>query len=78
MRAPPIIKIQVSAKRGARGANAVVGAQIDLLVFDRFPDALDEDIVAPRALAIHTDRDLAGDQNAGERLAGELAGLDRC
>jgi hypothetical protein len=32
------------------GPGGGVGAQLDLLVFDRFPDALDEDIVAPGPL----------------------------
>jgi hypothetical protein len=75
MRAQSIVEIQISTERGARDANAAVGVQVDLFVFDRFPDALDEDIVAPRALAVHADRDFVGDQNVGEGLAGELAVL---
>ena len=63
MRAQSIVKIQISAERGARHADAVVSVQVDLFVFDRFPDALDEDILAPCALAIHADRDFVGEQN---------------
>src|SRR5664280_2479357 len=47
----------------------------NLFVLDRFPDALDEDIIAPRTLAIHADGDVVGDQNAREGFAGELAAL---
>ena len=47
--------------------------QTNLLVFDRFPNALDKNIVAPGALAVHADRDFAGDQNAREGFARELA-----
>ena len=49
-----------------------VGAQIDLLVFDRFPDALDEDVVAPGALAVHADPDAGAD--AGDATAQGGAG----
>ena len=73
--ASPIVEVQISADRGARLADAVVGVQIDVFVFDRFPDALDEDVVAPRALAIHADRDGVCDQHAGEAGAGELTSL---
>jgi hypothetical protein len=47
------------------------------LVFDRFADALDEEIVAPGARSVHADCDLVGDQNAGESFAGELARIIR-
>ena len=50
--------------------------QINLFILDRLPDSLDEDVVAPRALAIHADRDLVGAQHAGECFAGELTALD--
>src|ERR1700675_4258108 len=70
-----IIEIQISAEGSPRDADAVVGMQINLLVFDRFPNALDENIVAPGALAVHADRDLAGDQNARKGFPRELAAL---
>jgi hypothetical protein len=44
-----------------------------LLVFHGFPEPLDENVVAPGALAVHTDGDAVREQDAGERLAGELA-----
>lgn len=75
MRTASIIEIQVPTERGARLADAAIIAQMDLLILDRFPDSLDEDVVAPRALAVHADRDLVGDQHAGEIGAGELASL---
>src|SRR5664279_5453950 len=77
MRAPPVIKIQISAKRGARLEDAVVGAQIDLLVFDAAPQPLDKHIVAPGTLAVHADRYAIAYQHAREGLAGELAALIR-
>ncbi len=57
-------------------ADTVIGVQIDLLIFDRPPQPLDKDVVAPRAAAIHADRDRVLQQQAGECGAGELAALD--
>src|ERR1700681_1919362 len=75
VRTSPIVEVQISADRGACLADAVVSSQIDLFVLDRSPDALDEDVVAPRTLAIHADGDGVCDQNAGEVGAGELTTL---
>ena len=51
MRALAVVEIQIPADRGARLGDAVVGPQIDLLVFDRTPEPLDEHVVAPCPLA---------------------------
>src|SRR5206468_1482165 len=56
-------------------ADAVVGPQIDLLVFDAAPQAFDEYVVAPGALAVHADCDAVVGEHAGEGRAGELAAL---
>jgi hypothetical protein len=71
-----IVEIQISAERGTRLADAVVGSQIHLLVFDRAPQPLDEDVVAPGAAAIHADRDRILQQQGGESPTGELTALD--
>ena len=70
-----IVEIQVPAERSTGIADTVVGPQVDLLVFDRPPQPLNKDIVAPRAAAIHADRDGIVQQQAGERGAGELTAL---
>ena len=72
-----IIKVQVAADRSAGVADAFVGPQIHLLVFNAAPKPLDEHIVPPSAPAVHADGDLAFDQHASERHAGELAALIR-
>ena len=72
-----IIKVQVAADRSAGVADAFVGPQIHLLVFNAAPQPLDEHVVPPSALAVHADRDPVFDQHAGERRAGELAALIR-
>lgn len=76
MRSPAVVEGEIPADRGARVGHAGIGAQLDLLVFDRFPDALDEDVVAPGALAVHADLDARADQQGGELAAGELRALD--
>src|SRR3954464_8750659 len=53
MGSPPIVKGEVSADRGPGLADRVVGPEIHLLVLDRSPEPLHEDVVAPGALAIH-------------------------
>lgn len=47
------------------------------LIFERSPEALDEDIVHAAAPAVHGDRDLRAAERTGEVEAGELASLIR-
>src|SRR5258705_11199075 len=75
MWAPAVIKVEIAADRCAGVTDAVIGPQIHLLVFDAAPQPLDEDVVAPGALAVHADRDPVFDQHASECRAGELAAL---
>jgi hypothetical protein len=75
MRSLAVVEIQIPADRSARLTDAVVGPQINLFVFDRTPEPLDEDVVAPRPLAVHADRDGVVAEQAGEVRAGELAAL---
>ena len=73
MRALAIVEFQIAADRGACLADAVVGSEIDLFVFDRAPEPFDEDVVAPGSLAVHADGDGVRQEQAGEVGAGELA-----
>lgn len=50
MRPPAVAEVEIPANRGAGRRHAGIGAQVDLRVFDRFPEAFDEDIVAPGVL----------------------------
>ena len=56
MWAPCVIEVEVTADRSAGLADAVVGPQIHLLVFDAAPQPLDEDVVPPSPFAVHADR----------------------
>src|SRR5665213_1678313 len=51
-----VVEVQIPAERCAGLGDAVIGLQIDFLVFDRAPEPFDEDVVAPGALAVHADR----------------------
>lgn len=82
MRTPGVEEVEIPADRGTGFRHAGIGAQIDLLVFDRFPEAFDdpkgrvsEYVVAPGTLAVHADPDVGCDQQAGELAAGELRAL---
>src|SRR5450759_1824777 len=77
MRPAGIVEAEVTADRGTRLGDRVVCLQINFFVFDRSPQALDEDIVAPGALAVHADGDTGFEKNAGEAGAGELTALIR-
>ena len=57
MRPTLIVELEVAADRGASFADAVVGVQIDLLVFDAAPQPFDEHVVTPGALTVHADGD---------------------
>ena len=70
-----VVEGEVPADRGARRADSVVGPQVDLFVFDRPPQPFDEDVVPPRASAVHADSDPRLPQHAGEGVAGELRTL---
>src|SRR3954469_4318342 len=69
---PAIVEGQVPADRGPGLADRVVGSEIHLLVLDRSPEPLHEDVVPPGALAIHADGDAGLEQHVGEVEAGEL------
>ena len=52
MRSAAVVEIEIAADRSAGLADAVIGPQIHLLVFDAAPQPLDEDIVPPSAFAV--------------------------
>lgn len=72
-----IVEGHIAADRGAGLADGLVSLQVDLLVLDRAPEPLDEDVVAPGASAVHADGDTGLEQHFGEGLAGELRSLVR-
>src|SRR5260370_2388310 len=75
MRTSAVVKVEIPANRMSRLADAFVGPQIDLLVFDAAPQPLDEHVVPPCSFAIHADRDAVAGERAGEGRAGELRAL---
>ena len=50
MRATAIVKIEIAPERCAGLTDAIVGAEVDFLVFHRTPETFDEDVVPPRAI----------------------------
>jgi hypothetical protein len=67
---PAIVKIEIMADRIPSVADAVVGPQIHLLVFEAAPQSLDEHAVPPSPFAVHADSD-------GEHAAPAFPGLRR-
>ena len=75
VRASGVVKLEVTADLASGFADRPVGVQVDVLVFERTPEALDEDIVGPAALAIHADLDAFFFEPSGERFTGEWTSL---
>ena len=70
MAAARVVEREIAADAGPRLGDGGVRVQIDLLVLDRAPEPLDEDVVAPAALAIrYTDRlvEAGVDSSVGSR-----------
>src|SRR5262249_8745348 len=65
MRPMAVVEVDVAAERSSRLIYAVIGPQIHLLVFDTAPEALEEHVIAPRAPAVHADRNLVLEQDVG-------------
>ena len=75
MRSAAIVEIEISTDRVAHLADALVGPQIHLLVFDAAPQSLDEHVIPPSPFSVHADGDGVAGEHAGERRAGELRAL---
>src|SRR5258708_14493616 len=72
-----IIKVQVAADRSTGVADAFVGPQIHLLVFNAAPNPPDEHVVPPSALAAHAAVVPVFDQHTSKPRAGDVASLLR-
>ena len=70
-----VVEIHPSAYADPSFVAVGVGFQVNLLIFDRAPQPLDEDVVHEAAASVHRDRDPRRLQLAGERRAGELRAL---
>src|ERR1022692_1927959 len=75
MRSPAVVEAEIAADRSPGLADAVVGLQIHLLVFDAAPQPLDEHVVPPSAFAVHADGDAVAGKQASERRTGKLRTL---
>src|ERR1700736_1178532 len=75
MWATAIVEVGISADRATGLADAFIGSQIALLVFDATPQALHEHVVPPDPFAIHADGDAVAGKQTGERRARELRPL---
>src|SRR5215213_4614016 len=53
MRSAGVVEAEIPADRGAGLGDRVVSSEVDLLVLDRSPEPLDEDVEAPGTLAVH-------------------------
>lgn len=76
MWASGVVEGQISANAQAGLRYGLVGVEVDLLIFDRPQEPLDEHVVAPCTLAIHRNGDLSFLQRRREVHRGKLRALD--
>ena len=75
MRPVRVVPVKVISNVGARRAYAVAGFEVNAFVLHAAPQALDEDVVAPRAAPIHRQLAAPGEHHLGEFGGRELAAL---
>src|SRR5450759_5614495 len=75
MKATGVVEYHPFADAGARLMAARICFDMHLLVFERAPDPLDENVVHPAASSIHRDADAGSLELAREGRAGELRPL---
>ena len=77
MRSGLVVEPQITLQPLMRRVDGVIRVQIDLLIFDTFPESLHENVIPPAAFAMHADLNAVVFQESRELLAGELAPLIR-
>ena len=75
VRPPGIVESEVAGQLLPGLGDALVGMEVDVLIFHALPQAFDKYIIDPAPLAIHAYLDLVGLQHLGEVVTGELAPL---
>ena len=75
MRAQLVVEPDVAADVVLALVGGLVGAKIDLFVFDGSPEPLNEHVVAPSALPVHADGNAVPLEEIDEAAIGELAAL---
>jgi hypothetical protein len=70
-----VVERQVAFQALLGGADDLVGVEIHLLVFDTFPEALYEHVIAPAPFPVHAHLNVLVFQEPGDLLAGVRASL---
>jgi hypothetical protein len=70
-----IVELEILRKAAPSGTRRVVVRQVDLLIFHRTPEALDEDVIDGAALTVHADLNVAREEAVEVAQAGEVAPL---
>ncbi len=70
-----VVKLEMGGQAKAGFCNAMVIMKINFFVFDRFPEPLDEDVVAGPTPTVHADRDAVFFKRTDEIRCGNLRSL---
>jgi len=75
MRSGLVVEPQIARYALVGVADGLVGVQIDLLVFNAFPESFHEHVIAPTPFPVHADLDAVGGQEPRELQTRELTAL---
>lgn len=75
MRTLAVVKVKPLIESFPQRSAVVKGPQVKILVFERPPQPLDENIILNPATAVHADLDLMRFEHFGESLGGKLSSL---
>lgn len=70
-----IVEIEIRHQAGLQLVNGLVALQVNILIFNRSPDALDKDIIQKPPLAVHADLDMGTEQAVNPLLTSKLTPL---
>ena len=76
MRTRAVVEGDPGSEPGARFAPVSIVLEVDVLVLQRAPQPLDENVVEETTAPVYRDADASPFEGSGEGLARELAALD--
>src|SRR5258708_11636286 len=75
VRALVVVELQIPCEPVTGLARAGIVVQVDLLIFDRTPQPLGEDVIQRPPAPVHADLDIGGEQHGSILGAREMAAL---
>ena len=74
---PTVVKLEIAREASACGRYGVIGLQVNFFIFHRSPERFDEDIITPRASAIHAEANALCSDTLRKEVTDTLTALIR-